>query len=180
MNGWLARLRGAGRIFGSDFSPERRALAERDWGFDATFDPRDSGFLAALRERTEGRGPDHVIVGPGSPAAVEQGLEAVARGGSLNLFSPFALDAGVRLPLHKVYFGEVTIVASYSCAAGETRAALDLIASGAVPVERLISHRIDLAGVGDGIQRTAAAGPGWLKALVYPYGVPVAQQGNQA
>ena len=172
MNGWLARLRGASCVLGSDFSAERRALAESAWGFDATFDPRAEGYADSLRERTDGRGPDHVIVGPGSPAAVEQALTVVARGGSLNLFSPFARDAKVELPLHPVYFGELTIVASYSCAAAETRAALDLIADGRVPVEQLVSHRIDLNGVGDGIQRTAAAGAGWLKALVYPYGVP--------
>jgi L-iditol 2-dehydrogenase len=172
MNGLLARHRGAGLVLGSDFSAERRALAESAWGFDHTFDPSAEGFLERIRERTEGRGPDHVIVGPGSRAAVEQAIDAVAHGGSLVLFSPFALDATVELPLHKVYFGELTLVASYSCAAAETRAALELIEAGVVPVERLISHRIDLTGVGDGISKTAGAGPGWLKAIVYPHGVP--------
>ncbi len=36
----------------------------------------------------------------------------------------------------------------------------------------LVSHRIDLSGVNDGIQRTAKPEGDWLKAIVYPHGLP--------
>ena len=38
-------------------------------------------------------------------------------------------------------------------------------------VDDLVSHRIDLAGLNDGIASTAAPEGDWLKAIVYPYGV---------
>jgi len=171
VNGRLARLGGAGLVLGSDFSAARRERA-LGWGFDAAWDPREAGFADALRERTGGRGPDHVVVGPGSLPALEQALEVVAPGGSVLLFSPFEERAVARLPLHRFYFGEVTLLASYSCAAKETRRALDLIRDGSVRVDALVSHRLGLEEVGLGIHRTAEAGDDWLRAVVYPHGVP--------
>lgn len=171
-NGCLARLAGAGRIIGSDFSAVRRERAlAAPWGFDAALDPLDPQFRERLRELTGGRGPDHVIVGPASGAALEQGVQCVAPGGTVVLFSPFSPHTKVQVDLNRLYFGELTLTASYSCAAKETRRALALIATGKVPVDALVSHRLPLEGVGEGILRTAAAGDDWLKAIVYPNGV---------
>jgi L-iditol 2-dehydrogenase len=172
MNGRLARHAGAGKLLGTDFSAVRRARAEKGWGFDATFDPRQPSLGDAVRDLTGGRGPDHVIVGPGSGAALEQALQLVAPGGTVVLFSPFAPAPPIPLSLHRLYFAELNLTASYSCAAKETRAALDLIRSRVVEVDRLISHRFGLEGVGAGIQETAAAGDHWMKAIIYPHGVP--------
>ncbi len=172
MNGRLARHAGAARVLGSDLSPARRRRATDDWGFDLTLDPREPGFADALRAATDDRGPDHVIVGPGSGAALEQALQVVAPGGTVVLFSPFAPAPPVSLSLHRLYFAEVNLTASYSCAAKETRAALELIRVGVVEVDRLVSHRLPLDQVGAGIRETAAAGDHWLKAIIYPNGLP--------
>lgn len=171
MNGRLLRHAGAAVVLGTDLSAARRARA-LGWGFDLTLDPRDDGFAAAAREATGGRGPDHVIVGPASGAALEQALSVVAPGGTVVLFSPFAPAPPAQVSLHRLYFAEVNLTASYSCAAKETRAALDLIRGGVVQVDRLVSHKLPLDGVARGIHETAAAGDHWLKALIYPHGVP--------
>jgi L-iditol 2-dehydrogenase len=173
MNGRLARHAGAAKVIGSDLSAVRRARSlEPAWGFDAALDPRAPEFGDALRALTDGRGPDHVIVGPGSAPALQQAMSAVAPGGTVVLFSPFSPKLEVPLSLHRLYFGEVNLTASYSCAAKETRAALELIRAGVVAVDRLVSHRLGLDGVGRGIAETAAAGDHWIKAVVYPQGVP--------
>lgn len=171
MNGRLARHAGATTLLGTDLSAVRRARAAEAWGFDAALDPRATDFLDGLREATGGRGVDHVVVGPASGAALEQALQAVAPGGTVVLFSPFAPTPPVALSLHRLYFAELNLTASYSCAAKETRAALELIRAGVVEVERLVSHRLALEGVGEGIQATAAAGDDWLKAVIYPHGL---------
>jgi L-iditol 2-dehydrogenase len=172
MNGRLARHAGAAVLLGTDLSAVRRARAGA-WGFDLALDPRAPGFVDAVREATGGRGPDHVVVGPASAPALEQALQVVAPGGAVVLFSPFAPTPLVPVSLHRLYFHEVTLTASYSCAAKETRQALDLIRSGVVQVDRLVSHRLGLDEVGRGIRETAAAGDHWLKAIVYPHGVPL-------
>lgn len=169
MNAKLARHRGAGRVVGTDFSAVRRGRAAA-WGFDAALDPTAPDFQDALRAAFGGRGPDGVIVGPASGKALDQAMKAVAPGGTVVLFSPFSPSSELALSLHKLYFNEVTLTASYSCAARETREALALIQRRVLPVEQLVSHRIGLDRVGWGIQETAAAGDHWLKAVVYPTG----------
>lgn len=166
MNGALARLRGAGLLLGSDLSPLRAERA-RAWGFDAALDPRGPGFADEVRERSGG-GVDHVIVGPSTQAALDQAIEVAGPGATVCLFSPFAPEQRPTLNLNAHYFRELTLVSSYSCAARETRECLELIARGAVPVERLISHRLGLADVGAGILSTAAHRDDWLRAVVYP------------
>lgn len=167
MNAAVAKAQGAGRVLGSELSPARAARAER-FGVDRVFDPREPGYLDELREATEGRGPDHVIVCPSSRAAIQQAAEAVAPGGTLCLFSPVSPEAEIPLPLYRFYFGEITLVSSYSCAAGETRRALDMIQRREVPVSELVSHRLGLDEVGAGILRTAEAADDWLRAVVLP------------
>lgn len=178
MNGRLARHAGAATLLGSDLSAARRARAVGGWGFDQALDPREPGFADAVRQATGGRGPDHVVVGPASGVALEQALQVVAPGGAVVLFSPFAPAPPVSLSLHRLYFSEVTLTASYSCAAKETRAALELIRGRVVEVDRLVSHRLPLDGVGEGIRETAAAGDHWLKAVVYPQGLPRSVSGK--
>ncbi len=169
MNARLAKHLGAAAVFATELSASRAQRAV-EWGVDQVFDPRQPDFAAALREATSGRGPDHVIVGPSSAAAIRQAAEVVAPGGTVCLFSPVPPEREVPLPLHRFYFGEITLVSSYSCAAKETRAALDLIQQGVVPVDRLISHRLPLEAVGEGIRRTAEAADDWLRAVVLPQG----------
>ena len=170
MNAALAKHYGAGLVVASEHDPGRRD-PDPCWGVDHVLDPADEGFADALRRVTEGRGPDHVIVGPSSKAAIQQASELVAPGGRVCLFSPVSPDKEISLPLNRFYFGEITLVSSYSCGAGETRRSLELIQAGVVPVKQLISHRLSLEEVGEGIRRTAAAGPDWLRAVVYPQGL---------
>lgn len=167
MNACLAKLAGAATVIACELSPDR---SEPDpvWGVDAVLDPRADDYVARLHELTEGRGPDHVIVGPSSPVAIRQACDVVAKGGTVCLFSPVSPQTEVALPLSRFYFGEITLVSSYSCAAKETRESLSLIADQRVPVTRLITHRLPLAEVGSGIHRTAAAGPDWMRAVVLP------------
>ncbi len=168
MNARLAKHFGARSVLATELSASRAQRAGA-WGVDRVFDPRQPDFGEQLLAATDGRGPDHVIVGPSSAAAIQQAAELVAPGGTVCLFSPVAPDREIPLPLHRFYFGEVTLVSSYSCAAKETRLALELIADGVVPVEELISHRLSLSRVGEGIRRTAEAGDDWLRAVVLPH-----------
>ncbi len=171
MNAALCKERGAGLVIGSELDPGRRD-PEACWGIDLVLDPLAPDFLEQARAATGGRGPDHVIVGPSSEAAILQASEVVAHGGRVCLFSPVSPEQKVVLPLNRFYFGEITLVSSYSCAAKETKEALELIKRDVVPVNKLISHRLTLDEVGEGILKTKQAGPSWTRAVVYPQGLP--------
>lgn len=167
MNAVLARHFGASCVVASELRAGR-SQPDPVWGIDQVLDPRLERFPEELLAATEGHGPDHVIVGPSSAAAIQQAARVVAPGGTVCLFSPVSPDEQIALPLNRLYFGEITLVASYSCAAKETREALQLLVEGVVPVDRLVSHRLPLEQVGEGIQRTAAANDDWIRGVVLP------------
>jgi L-iditol 2-dehydrogenase len=169
LNGIVARLKGAAVVIGSDPVASRRERAE-ELGFDVTFDPQDLDTVdpGVRMSRAGARdGADLVIVGPGSAAAILQGLKCAAPGGTVVLFSPSPPSMTVPVAPHSLYFREVTVTASYSCGPRQTREALDLLARRVLDPSRLVSLRVGLDGVADAIRRTVAKGAD-LKAIVYP------------
>ncbi len=140
--GWLARLAGARLLVGSDPDPVRRRLA-REHGFDVLLDPASEGVPEATRDISPG-GADVVFVIPTAPAAVLSSIEAAAPAARVVFFSPVSPGTVWPIPPHTPYFKDLTLRFSYSSGPLETRRALDLVASGALPVERLVTHRLPL------------------------------------
>ncbi len=120
----------------------------------------------AVREATGGEGADVAIVGPGTVDALEAGRRSVAPGGTVLVFTPTPPDEVWPLPVHDVFFREITIVPSYSAGPDHTREALRLLAGG-LPVELLITHRLALADAAAGYELVRAAGPA-LKVIIRP------------
>ncbi len=170
-NARASKLRGSRLVIGSDLQPLRRDRALASSAVDAVVDATQD-VLEQVKALTEGRGADHVIVGPSAIPVIDQAYSLVAPGGTLLLFSPMSPEKAWSFSPHKLYFNEVNITSSYSCGPRETRESLELIASGELEVDDLVSHHIDLPMLNDGIEKTAKAEGDWLKALVYPHGLP--------
>ncbi len=90
-----------------------------------------------------------VIVGPGTPSALELGWQIVAPDGALVLFTPAEPEVRYPLDWYTLYFKEVRLIPSYSAGPIEMRQALALLLDG-LPVERLITHRLPLTQVPEG------------------------------
>lgn len=125
-------------VYGADFLPERRAVAERS---GATVLHPDE-VQRALPE-----GADVVICGPGTVAAMRAAVDAAAPAGTVVMFTPFPSDVPVTIDSQRLYFGDLRIVASYSCGPDDTRAALDLIANGVVTAQKVGADLIALDDV---------------------------------
>lgn len=142
-----ARALGAD-VFGSDFIDERRSIAERNGA--RAFHPRDASRVLA-------DGADIVICGPGTPAAMEAAVAAAAPAGTIVMFTPFAPEAPIRIDPEKFYFGDLRLVASYSCGPDDTRAALGLIANGTVTAAKVGAHLIGIDDVPNAYREFARA-----------------------
>lgn len=171
LNVRLARHFGADPIIVTDPVEVRREYA-RDAGADFALEPGAADFEDRMREATDGWGAERVIVMPGSPAAIESGLAHAAPGAVVCVFTPTPPEASVDYRPHDLYFKEITITHSYSAGPIETREALDLIASGAISVEDLITHRFGLDGVGEALRLAKEYGEA-LRSVVYPHGLGV-------
>jgi L-iditol 2-dehydrogenase len=122
-----ARSRGA-EVFGSDFIESRRSLAERNGA--TVFHPSDA-------QRVLAGGADVVICGPGTADAMRHALESVAPAGTIVMFTPFLPNVPVTIDPERLYFGDLRVVASYSCGPQDTRAALSLIEKRVVLAEKI-------------------------------------------
>jgi L-iditol 2-dehydrogenase len=138
----FARAHGASRVVGVDRVDSRLLLA-RESGADSVLDLRitRSGDPRELEER---RRYDLVFLCPGQVEAMRSGLELVAPGGTLLLFTMAPPEARWEISPNDVYFREVSIVPSYSCGPDDTREALDLIASRRVSIDGIITQRYPL------------------------------------
>jgi L-iditol 2-dehydrogenase len=152
----LARARGAARIILIDLNPDRLAAAAALVRPDHTVATDTQDPVAAVLELTGGRGADVVITAAASGTAQEQGLRMLARRGRLSLFGGLPRDAStISVDANLVHYRELTLVGVNGSTPEQNKRALELIASGAVPVSDLITHRLPLDDVLEGIEIVA-------------------------
>lgn len=165
----VARLRGAERVVVVEPVAERRALAER-LGVDRAVSPDEAE--DALKELTDGVGPDVVFEAGGKLAAVRSAVQWTRKGGRTVLVGV----SGDTLDLNLMSFllGEKELIASLSHTYDvDFPEAIGLLESGKVDVRPLITDRIGLDQVVthgfDALHREPAA---HLKVVVLPNGRP--------
>jgi 2-desacetyl-2-hydroxyethyl bacteriochlorophyllide A dehydrogenase len=98
---------------------------------------------ATSLDALDGEQFDAVVDVTGVPPVIEQGLDAVRRGGRFLVFGVAPEESRVALSPFRVYNDEVTVLGSMAVL-HSFGAALDLIADGLVPTEQLVSHRLGL------------------------------------
>lgn len=126
---------------------------------------------AASIEDLDGARFDAVVDVTGVPAVIEQGLDAVQRGGRFLVFGVAPEEARVALSPFRVYNDEITVVGSMAVL-HSFGTALDLIGAGVVDTSQLVTHRFGLAGYEQALD-TVRGGSG-VKVQVLP-GAEVAQ-----
>ena len=156
----LARARGAARVFLVELSRRRLALAAGLVAPDEAIAAEASGTVEAVRELTGGRGADVIVVAAASGRAQEEALQMAARRGTVSFFGGLPKDRPIiTLDSNVVHYREVGIVGANGSGPDHNRQALELIASGAVPVADLITHRLPLERAIEGIH-TVTRGEG--------------------
>ncbi len=160
----LAKMAGACQVLVTDLVDYRLGKAKR-LGADVTVNPQKENVQNAVKQATEGRGVDIAIVTAPNAKAVEDGIQLVRKGGKLLLFVPTQPDQYARLSPHRLFFSEITVVPSYSVSHIETRQALELISSGKLKANELITHRFPLSQTNEAFQK-AAKSKECLKVLV--------------
>lgn len=162
----LARARGAATVILADVNRARLDLAARSQP-DALIDGAKEDAVDAVRKLTDGRGADVVITATAAGQAQEQALEMAARRGRISLFGGLPRDNPIiRFDSNLVHYQELFVLGAYGSAPHHNREALSVIASGAVPVADLITHRLPLEAVHQAID-IVTKGEG-LKVVIEP------------
>ena len=148
----VARSRGAARVFLVELSRERLDMAAAIVTPDASICAAEEDPIAAVLALTDGRGADVVITAAASGKAQEQALQMVARQGRISFFGGLPKDNSViALDSNLVHYRELMIIGANGSSPAHNKRALAMIADGSVPVNDLITHRLSLEQVLDGI-----------------------------
>jgi L-iditol 2-dehydrogenase len=146
----LARSRGAARVFLADLNADRLAMSADRVRPDAAI--RGTDLVDDVLKLTDGRGADVVVTAAASGAAQEQALRMAARQGRVSFFGGLPKDDPViACDSNLVHYRELTIVGANGSSPRHNAHALELISSGAVPVDDLVTHRLPLPEVLKGI-----------------------------
>jgi L-iditol 2-dehydrogenase len=160
----LTRIFGAAKIIVSDLIDYRLKMAEK-FGADVTFNPEKGDFAEVVKAETHGRGADLVVVAAPSIGAYKTGVGVCRRGGRLCVFAPTLPGKYLPLSPKELFFSEIQVIPSYSTSHLETRTALELIRSGRIDAEGLITHRFQLMDAAEAF-KTAIKNKESLKVIV--------------
>lgn len=154
-------------IVTTDTIAARRELS-RGCGALKSLDPRESDVAEEVRHLTEGRGADLVIVAASAPGIVEQAVRLSRPGARILLFAQTSDTERVDVSGAAICVGERKLFGCYSASIDLQKESADLVFSGGLPVENLISHRVPLVKIRSGIDLALHPGPESLKIIVQP------------
>jgi L-iditol 2-dehydrogenase len=165
----LARARGAERIYLADVVVERLRMAEA-FGPDATIDAGQKDTVQEVLRLTDGRGADVVITATPAPIACVQAVQMARKGGRILIFGGLPKeDSKPGVDMNLIHYRALHLMGTTIFAPRHQRLALQLMASGRIPVDKLVTHRFPLEDFERGAKMALEGKV--LKAVFEPCGV---------
>lgn len=162
----LAKRAGA-RVLATDTMARRLKLAE-EFGADIAADPRTQDVEALARKMSDGRGADVVILATSVPGLVEQAIRASRPGAKILLFAQTSDQERIDLAGSDICKDERILFGVYSASVDLQKESAELVFSGALPVEKLISHKLPLDSIHEGFQLALHPVEESLKIVIQP------------
>ncbi|MGA9308252.1 MAG: zinc-binding dehydrogenase, partial [Candidatus Sulfotelmatobacter sp.] len=161
----LARKAGA-TVITSDLYPERLRIA-KSLGFELTIDASQQDAVGAMREQTDGRGADAVILAVASNGLIRPAMDAARPGGRVLLFAQTQRGEVVVDPA-AICVDEKALVGSYSASVDLQEESVRFVMNREMDLERLISHRFPLQESAQALQVAAHPQPASMKIVIQP------------
>ena len=162
----LARATGAERVIATDINPAKLEWAVKV-GADHAVDARDD-VPARVRECSEGRGADLVVVCTGAMSAFSDAMVSVDRAGSILCFATTEPGDDLQVPINSFWRNSITLLSSYAAAPCDLGEAIEAIRDHVVDVTRLITHRFPIERAGEAFRMMVGAQDA-VKIIVYPH-----------
>jgi L-iditol 2-dehydrogenase len=136
-------------------------------GFARWIDAVGAGdVVETIRDATGGRGAEISVDATGRPEAWQQAVDAVARGGTVLFFGGCAPGTTITLDTRRTHYEELTLLGAFHHTPDTIRRAVEMLATGALTPDSLISHRMALEEVGHALALMAKGEA--LKVLIRP------------
>ncbi|MGA7684574.1 MAG: zinc-dependent dehydrogenase [Terriglobales bacterium] len=161
----LAKRAGA-RVITSDLYPARLTIA-KSFGLSQTIDASKADVGQTVREMTEGRGADAVILAVGGSSLVRPAMDAARPGGRVLLFAQ-TTRGEVTIDPAAVCVDEKTLLGSYSASVELQEESVRFVMNREMNLERLISHRFPLERSVEALKLAAHPQPDSMKIVIQP------------
>src|SRR5712692_8995935 len=161
----LAR-RAGDTVITSDLYPERLRIA-KSLGFEHTIDASQHDAVRSVRQQTEGRGADAVMLAVGSNALIRSAMDAARPGGRVLLFAQ-TQRGEVSVDPAAICVDEKTLVGSYSASVDLQEESVRFVMNREMDLEQLITHRFPLQDAAQALELAAHPQPASMKVVIQP------------
>lgn len=147
-----ARQKNPGLLIASDLHPKRLDLAKA-CGADLILNPGEIDIIDEVRSLTDGYGCDVFLEASGHPSAVDQGLRMLRKLGTFVVFGVFKEKVTTEWSI----IGdrkELDVLGAHLGPYTYPRA-IEMLAAGALPMDRMITHRLPFAEIDTALELTA-------------------------
>ena len=163
--GRLAQKAGA-TVITSDLYPQRLTIS-KTYGLGSSIDASRADAVKTVRELTEGRGADAVILAVGGNGLIRSAMDAVRPGGRVLLFAQTARGETMIDPA-AICVDEKTLLGSYSASVELQKDSVRFVMSREMDLQRLISHRFSLTSSVEALNLAAHPQPNSMKIVIQP------------
>lgn len=161
----LAKRAGA-TVVTSDLYPQRLKMSEA-FGLRHNVNASSADPMERVRELTDGRGADAVILATAGNSLVRPAIDAARPGGRVMLFAQ-TQRSEVAIDPSAVCVDEKTLLGSYSASVDLQDENVRLVFSGGVDFARLITHRFPLSEAVEALHLASHPGPESMKVVIQP------------
>jgi len=162
-----AAVNAGARVIGLDLLDSRLAIS-LELGAAAALNPERNNVSAEVDGWTDGRGADLAIIAAASPRAIEDAQGIIRRGGRVLLFAQTVPGEKVPVDASRICVEEKQLIGSYSASIELQEKAAHLIFERKINVARLISHRVALELLPEGIRLASHPSEHSLKVVIQP------------
>ena len=163
----LAQREGA-TVITSDLYAERLRIGS-SFGLELTIDSSQVNMIDRVRELTQGRGADAVILAVGGNSLIRTAMDAARPGGRVLLFAQTQHGEATIDPA-AVCVDEKTLVGSYSASVDLQQESVHFVMNREMDLEKLVSHRFPLTQSAQALQLAAHPQPSSMKIVIQPGG----------
>ncbi len=142
----LARFAGARKIIVSEPSEIRRQAALRE-GADVAVDPTKEDLNTIVKDATSGLGADVAIAAIGVPSLANDAIHLVRNRGRVSLFAGFNKGMQAELDVNAIHYNELIVTGAFGLTRLLFERSLNLIATGRLQLDSLLTHRFKLAEI---------------------------------
>jgi L-iditol 2-dehydrogenase len=159
-------VRTGARVITSDLYSQRLTISE-SFGLGLTIDASRTNVIERVRELTDGRGADAVILAVGGNGLIRPAMDATRPGGRVLLFAQTARGE-VTVDPAAICVDEKTLLGSYSASVELQEASVRLVMSREMDLARLVSHRFPLSRALEALHLAAHPQPDSMKIVIQP------------